>query len=156
VWVKIMSGLTSEDCPFCRMGRHELDHVAVLEDEDVLAVMDLYPATSGHVLILPKQHIENIYDLPEDLGARIMTTAIRVAKGIKETLSQDGLNLIQANEAAGGQTVSHFHLHIVPRYKGDSVVLQFGHGNTPEKIGELERIASLLKSGLSQQRRKIQ
>ena len=89
------------------MGRHELDHVAVLEDKDILVVMDLYPATPGHVLVLPKQHIETTYEIPADLGARIMTTAILVAKAIKEDLSPNGLNLVQSNEAAAGQTVPH-------------------------------------------------
>jgi histidine triad (HIT) family protein len=140
--------LTHEDCPFCKMGRHELDHVAVLEDKEVLAIMDLYPATPGHVLVFPKQHIATLYQMPPDLGARIMTTTIAVAKAIKEKLSPDGLNLIQSDEVAAGQTVSHFHLHIVPRYRGDPVILQFGHGNTPERVTELARIASLLKSKL--------
>jgi histidine triad (HIT) family protein len=148
VEVKMMDRLTNEDCPFCKMARHELDHVAVLEDREVLAVMDLYPATCGHVLVLPKKHIETLYEIPADLGARLMVTAITVAKAIKEKLSPVGLNLIQSNEATAGQTVPHFHLHIVPRYKGDPVILQFGHGNAPEKVTELERIASLVKSGL--------
>jgi histidine triad (HIT) family protein len=153
VEVKMMNRLTNEDCSFCKMARHELEHVAVLEDREVLAIMDLYPATSGHGLVLPKKHIETLYEIPADLGARLMTTAIMVAKAIKEKLYPDGLNLIQSNEAAAGQTVPHFHLHIVPRYKGDPLRLQFGHGNTPEKVTELERVASLLKSGLSPQRK---
>jgi histidine triad (HIT) family protein len=137
------------------MGRHELDHVAVREDNDILVLMDLYPATSGHVLVLPKRHIETLYEMPADLGARLMTTAITVAKAIKEKLSPDGLNLIQSNEVAAGQTVPHFHLHIVPRYKGDPVILQFGHGNTPERVTELERIAFLVKSGLRRERKGV-
>jgi histidine triad (HIT) family protein len=150
-----MDTLTNEDCPFCRMARHELDHVAVLEDREVLAIMDLFPATPGHVLVLPKKHIETLYEMPPDLGARLMATAITMAKAIREKLSPVGVNLIQSNEAAAGQTVPHFHLHVVPRYRGDPVTLQFGHGNTPERVGELERVASLLKSGLSPQKRDI-
>jgi histidine triad (HIT) family protein len=148
-----MDSQAKKNCHFCRMGRNEQDHVAVFEDGKVLAVMDLFPATPGHVLVLPKQHIETLYEMPADLGARIMATAILVAKVIKEKLSPEGLNFIQSNEAAAGQTVPHFHLHIVPRYKGDPVILQFGHGNTPESIGELERIASLIKSGFIPQRK---
>ncbi len=143
-----MNRPTHKDCPFCKIGRHELEHVQVLEDREVLGIMDLYPATPGHVLVLPKKHIETLYEMPADLGAHIMTSTIRLAEVIKEKLSPDGLNLIQSNDTAAGQTVPHFHLHIVPRYKGDSVMLQFGHGNTPEKVTELERIASLVKSGL--------
>ncbi len=148
-----MNRLTDEDCPFCSMGRHELDHVSVIDEKDMLAIMDLFPATPGHVLVFPKHHIKTIYEMPLDLGARLMSTAIMVAKAIKEKLSPDGLNLIQSNEVSAGQTVSHFHLHVVPRYKGDPVILQFGHGATPERTEKLERIASLVKSGLSPKRK---
>ena len=140
--------MSDRDCLFCKMVRNELAHVVVREDNDMLVIMDLYPATPGHMLVLPKQHIETIYAMPADLGARIMTTAIAVAKSIKQRLSPDGLNLIQSNEVSAGQTIPHFHLHIVPRYSNDSVVLRFGHGNTPEDITELERIASLVRDGL--------
>jgi len=140
--------MSDRDCPFCKMVRNELDHVVVLEDNDILVIMDLYPATPGHMLVLPKQHIETIYAMPADLGARIMTTAISIAKVIKQKLSPDGTNLIQSNEVSAGQTVSHFHLHIIPRYKDDRVLLRFGHGKISEKIAELERIASLVKSEL--------
>jgi histidine triad (HIT) family protein len=131
------------------MAKHELKPVVVHEDDEILAIMDLYPATPGHVLILPKQHIEDIFAMPSETGARIMAVAVSIAKVIMEQLHPSGLNLIQANGAAAGQTISHFHLHMVPRYRDDSVTLRFGHGDTPEAIGELERIASLLRSGLN-------
>jgi histidine triad (HIT) family protein len=136
------------NCLFCRIVRRELDHVPVLEDAQVLAIMDLYPATPGHVLVLPKQHIETLYEMPVDVGAQLMTTAIMVAKAIREKLSPVGLNLVQSNGVAAGQVIPHFHLHLVPRYNGDPVSLRFGHENRPERVGELERIASLLKSGI--------
>ena len=148
-----MYDTNEENCTFCRMREHKLSHVALLEDEEVLAVMDLYPAAPGHVLVLPKRHIETIYEMPEDLGAQIMRVAILVAKALKEKLSPNGINLIQSNEAAAGQTVQHFHLHIVPRYKDDRTHLEFGHGNRPENILELERIASILKTGLGEKDR---
>ena len=135
-------------CPFCKMVRHEIPAVRVYEDDDILAIMDLYPATPGHTLVLPKQHVENIYSMSADLGVRIMATTIAISKSIEQQLSPSGLNLIQSNGLAAGQTIPHFHLHIVPRYKGDPVVLRFGHGNVPAKIDELERTASLIRSGL--------
>ena len=91
-----------KNCSFCKMVRHELYAVSVYEDDNILVIMDLYPATPGHVLVLPKQHIENIYSLPEDLASRIMVTASKIAKAIKQQLSPDGLNLIQSNELAAG------------------------------------------------------
>jgi histidine triad (HIT) family protein len=145
----MINSRTKRDCLFCKMSKDKLDHVVVLEDKDILVIMDLYPATPGHLLIFPKIHIETIYEMPPELGSHIMTTAILMAKTVKKKLSPDGLNLIQANEDAAGQTVRHFHLHIVPRYKGDPVILRFGHENIPAKINELERISSILKLGLS-------
>ena len=138
-----------KNCPFCRMVRHELDAVLIHENDEILVIMDLYPATPGHVLVLPKEHIENIYVMPADLGSRIMATAIAVAKAIKQKLSPEGLNLIQANGLAAGQTISHFHLHVVPRYNGDPISLRFGHGNVPAKIDDLEKSASLISEALS-------
>ena len=130
------------------MVSREIPAVIVREDDRLLAIMDLFPATRGHILVVPKQHIENIYLMPLGLGAHIMATAIAVAKTVKQQLSPAGLNLIQSNEAKAGQTIPHFHLHIVPRYYGDPVVLRFGHGNVPEDINRLEEIASLLRSAL--------
>ena len=137
---------SNSDCIFCRMVRHELNAILIQEDEEIFAIMDMYPATSGHVLVLPKQHIRDIYTMPADIGARLMVTAVAIAKTIKQNLSPDGLNLIQSNEIAAGQTIPHFHLHIVPRYKGDPVNLRFGHGIAPAKTEELERIACLIRS----------
>jgi len=141
-----------KNCPFCKMVRHELYAVSVYEDDNILVIMDLYPATPGHVLVLPKQHIENIYSLPEDLASRIMVTASKIAKAIKQQLSPDGLNLIQSNELAAGQTIPHFHLHLAPRYKDDQVVLRFGHGDVPAGTEELEHAALMIRAGLAKQK----
>jgi len=135
-------------CPFCKIAGDRSDSVVVFEDDDILVIMDKYPATPGHMLVLPKNHIETIYEMPSGLGAHIMSTAVLMAKAIKEKLAPDGLNLIQSNETAAGQTIPHFHLHIVPRYKHDKVHLRFGHEHIPAAINELERIASLLKSSI--------
>jgi histidine triad (HIT) family protein len=140
--------LAEKDCPFCKIIAHAAPAAIVCEDEETLAFMDLYPATAGHMLVLPKRHIENIYAMPEELGARIMAMAVALAKAAKHQLSATGLNLVQSNGADAGQTISHFHLHIVPRYSGDPVALKFGHSATPANLDELERLASLLRSAL--------
>jgi histidine triad (HIT) family protein len=137
------------NCPFCKISKHELPAVTIIEDDAIITIMDLYPATPGHILIIPKQHIENIYMMPPDVGSHIMKTAIVVAKAIEQKLRPDGLNLIQANGTAAGQTIPHFHLHLVPRYKDDPVYLEFGHGILPADKVELEDIASKLRSGLN-------
>jgi len=132
------------------VSEERLDCVVVYKDQDIMAIMDLYPATPGHLLILPRKHIETIYEMPPELSAHIMATAVIMAKAIKETLLPEGLNLVQANGAAAGQTIPHFHLHLVPRYQNDTVSLKFGHGNIAENMDELKRIASLLKPGIKQ------
>ena len=118
------------------------------ETADILAIMDLFPATPGHILVLPKRHIETIYTMPEELGAVLIEEAIAISKAVKKKLSPDGLNLVQSNEPAAGQTISHFHLHILPRYQNDSISLRFGHGPVGAKIEDLERIAQLIGSEL--------
>jgi histidine triad (HIT) family protein len=121
-----------------------MDSFVLYESDRVIAVLDLYPATKGHILVLPKDHIANIFDMPTDTGMEIMKAAISLSNTVKEHLHPDGLNLIQSNGTAGGQTIDHFHLHIVPRYKNDGVVLRFGHGSKPADPGELAKLVALL------------
>jgi histidine triad (HIT) family protein len=111
--------------------------------------MDLFPAPPGHILVLPRQHIENIHLMSVDSGARIMATTITVAKAIKQQLSRDGLNLIQSNQLAAGQTIPHFHPHIAPRYGGEQVFLRFDHGDVPAKFADPKHLASLVVSVLA-------
>ncbi len=136
------------NCPFCQIARRKMPAVILDETKDVLAIMDLYPATPGHILVLPKQHIENICSLPNEIGTQIMMLAIALAKAITSQLQPNGLNLIQANGVFAGQTVNHFHLHLVPRYQNDGVILKFGHGSVLAEIRELVEIAAKIKQGL--------
>lgn len=137
-----------KECLFCKIVRHETNAYILHEDKNVLAFLDLYPATHGHILIIPRRHIEDILSLPEALSCRLMKTAVKVSKTIDTILKPDGINLIQANKVAAGQTIQHFHLHIVPRYTGDPVKLLFGHGEKPAGAKELEKLTLLIKSGL--------
>jgi len=148
----IMENQGKIDCTFCKIVENRCASVVVKEDKDIMVIMDLYPATPGHALILPKRHIETIYEMPPDLGAGIISTAAVMARAIKKMLSPDGINLIQANGEAAGQTINHFHLHLVPRYWGDRVHLKFGHGDIAEKVDEMTRIASLLKIALNHEK----
>ena len=108
--------------------------------------MDLYPATKRHAMVLPRRHVEDIYSMPEDLASRIMAIAIDVAKSIKLAMSPDGLNLVQANGTAAGQTNRHFHLHVIPRYHGDRVNLRFGRTALPESLESLRKTAALVRA----------
>ena len=140
--------MSQPDCTFCRIVRHDLPAAVLYEDADVVALLDRYPATPGHMLVLPKAHIEDIFTLSSDLGSNIMRVAIALAHAMRRQLSPAGVNLIQANGVAAGQTIPHFHLHLVPRNPDDSVTLQFGHGGQPADSGDLERLAALIRSGL--------
>jgi len=135
-------------CILCAIARHEADAAILYESDSVIAMLDLYPATRGHTLVLPKNHIRTVFDMPAKTGAEIMKTAILLSNAIQRGLHPDGLNLIQSNGLAGGQTIDHFHLHIVPRYKDDGVVLKFGHGSQAAEPGELSRAAASIRQNL--------
>jgi histidine triad (HIT) family protein len=137
-----------EGCTLCGIANHKIPAAIIHEDDDIIAILDLFPATTGHALILPKSHIEDIYSLPEGVGGKIMAAAIRLSTSIRSTLAPQGLNLIQANGTAAGQTIRHFHLHLVPRYDRDGVSLQFGHGMAAEDAGELNGVAALIRKEL--------
>ncbi len=136
----------TDSCLFCSLASHQTEAAIVYEHERAMAVMDLYPATRGHTMVFPRQHVEDIYSMPGDLGGQIMAVAIEVAKSIKLEMSPDGLNLVQANGSAAGQTNQHFHLHVIPRYHGDRVSLRLGRTALPERVENLKETAALIRS----------
>lgn len=107
------------DCIFCKLANGEFPTNTVYEDDNYRVILDNGPATKGHALVLPKQHYENLFDIPEDVLAGAVVVGKKVAKTLKEKLGCDGLNLVQNNGEAAGQTVMHFHLHVIPRYNND-------------------------------------
>ncbi len=108
-----------ENCIFCKIAAGEIPSNTIYEDDSFRVILDLGPATKGHALVLPKNHYADLYEIPEDVLAGATKVAKKVAGTMKEKLSCDGLNLVQNNGEAAGQTVMHFHLHIIPRYKDD-------------------------------------
>ena len=111
--------MKKEDCIFCKRANGEIPSKTLYEDGDFRVILDLGPATKGHALILPKDHAANLYELPDELAQKILPLAKKMAVQLKETLQCDGLNLVQNNGEVAGQTVHHFHMHLIPRYKGD-------------------------------------
>lgn len=111
--------MKQDDCIFCKIAAGEIPSKTLYEDEKFRVILDLGPATKGHSLILPKDHAANLYELPEETAAEAMKLAKSMALLLREKLQCDGLNLVQNNGETAGQTVSHFHLHLIPRYKGD-------------------------------------
>ncbi len=111
--------MTDKDCIFCKIADGQIPSKTIYEDEDFRVILDLAPATKGHALILPKNHYANIYELPEEVAVKVMILAKKMAIQMTEKLQCDGFNLIQNNGETAGQTVFHFHMHLIPRYKGD-------------------------------------
>ena len=134
------------DCVFCGIVAGRIPSTKVHEDELTLAFMDIGEVNPGHVLVAVKPHVENIYGLDETLAAAVLQTAARVARAVKKTYSPEGLTLYQANGSAAGQTVYHFHLHIVPRYEKDGMNLTWPVNNPPRE--QLEANAAKLRAAL--------
>jgi len=111
------------DCVFCAIAEGKTPAEVVFEDGETLAFMDINPANPGHTLVIPKQHIRDIYELDEQTAAAVMRTTVHVARAIRKALQPDGMNLVQSNERAGGQVIFHFHMHIIPRWHGDGLRL---------------------------------
>lgn len=111
--------MKQDDCIFCKIAAGEIPSKTLYEDEKFRVILDLGPATKGHSLILPKDHAADLYELSEKTAADVMKLAKSMALLLREKLRCDGLNVVQNNGEAAGQTVSHFHLHLIPRYKGD-------------------------------------
>lgn len=107
------------ECIFCKIAAGEIPSKTIYENEQFRVIMDISPATKGHALILPKEHYANLYEIPEEVAADAMKLAKKLAKKMTDALQCDGFNLIQNNGEVAGQTVFHFHMHLIPRYKND-------------------------------------
>lgn len=138
--------MKKDDCIFCKLANGDIPVDAVYEDDVVKVIFDAGPASEGHVLILPKEHADGIYDLTDAQAEHIFKTAKKIAIAMRATLDYDGMNVVQNNGEAAGQTVFHFHMHLIPRYKGDDVNVGWKPGSLSDekRAGLLEKI----KSGL--------
>ncbi len=138
--------MTDANCIFCRIAGGEIPSSTVYEDEQFRVILDLSPATKGHALILTKEHYANIYEIDENVLRDLIVLAKKVAKAMKETLGCDGVNVVQNNGEAAGQTVFHFHMHIIPRYENDSQQIGWKPGESdPDEQTELaKKIAGAL------------
>lgn len=115
--------MRDDNCIFCKIANGDIPSKEIYEDEEFKVILDVGPATKGHALILPKNHYRDLYELPDEAAAKVMLLAKKLAAGISEKLSCDGFNLVQNNGETAGQTVFHFHLHLIPRYKDDGQTL---------------------------------
>lgn len=131
--------MKDDNCIFCKIANGEIPSVSPYEDEDFKVIFDLNPASKGHALILPKQHFANLYELDDETASKVLKVAKRVTGALKEELGCDGYNLVQNNGEAAGQTVFHFHMHLIPRYKGDTVNVTWTPGTMDKE--EMEKLA---------------
>lgn len=126
-----------DHCVFCKIVAKQIPAALVHEDEHTLAFMDIGQVNPGHVLVAVKRHAENIYALDDAQAAGVFRAAARVARAIRDAFSPEGLSVYQANGSAAGQTVFHFHVHLVPRHERDGMELSWPVKNPPrEKLAE--------------------
>lgn len=126
--------MKDENCIFCKILAGEIPSTAVYEDDDFKAILDVNPAARGHAIILPKNHAANIYELPDEDASKIMVVAKKIATAIEKAYHCDGVNILQNNGEAAGQTVFHLHVHVIPRFKGDTVNIGWKQGDMPEDL----------------------
>ncbi len=108
-----------DDCIFCKLANGVYPTNSIYEDNQFNVILDAGPATRGHALIIPKEHYANLYELPDDVAGNVMILAKKMATHMTEKLHCDGFNLVQNNGPCAGQTVFHFHYHLIPRYEDD-------------------------------------
>lgn len=137
-----------DNCIFCRILKGETEATFVYQDDRVVAFADLFPLEEGHLLVVPKAHVENIYGLEEDIAGHLFRVTSRIAKAMKTVMKPDGITILQANERAGGQEVFHFHLHILPR-KLFRRVFKINVTRTQSPRHDLERIFAPLRQALT-------
>lgn len=136
-----------DDCIFCKILADEIPSTVVYEDDLFRAILDVNPAARGHIIILPKNHAANLFELPDEEASKILIVAKKIAKAVMETYHCDGINILQNNGEASGQTVFHLHVHVIPRFEGDRDHINIGWkpGDTPE---DLQAIAEEIKANL--------
>lgn len=126
-----------DNCIFCKIANGEIKSNVVYEDNDFIAILDLSPATKGHVLLIPKTHAANLLELPDDVASKVLPIAKKIISAQKDVLGFTNYNLIQNNGRIAGQTVDHYHLHLIPRYSIDEISLWAPHEDDPSVTKEL-------------------
>lgn len=135
-----------EECIFCKIANGMIPSHTLYEDEDFKVIFDLSPATKGHALILPKKHFDNIYQMDDNTSSKVFTVAKKMSIAMTKAFNCDGFNLIQNNGKCAGQSVFHFHMHLIPRYDGDNAINMWKPSETTDI--ELEKLEKQVKEQL--------
>lgn len=138
--------MINENCIFCKIAGGQIPSTTLYEDEQFRVILDLGPASKGHALILPKEHYADVCALDGEIAAKVLPLAARIGEAMKKSLGCAGFNLVQNNGKAAGQTVFHFHMHVIPRYEdGPDMVSWAPQSASPE---ELQAVADMIRSNL--------
>ena len=138
--------MKDNNCIFCKIAAGEIPSKTIYEDDKFRVIMDLGAASEGHALILPKDHYANLMELDEETASSVLSLAGKISRAMMKSLDCDGLNLVQNNGEEAGQTVMHFHLHMIPRYKGGNEVIEWKPGSPSAE--ELEETAAKIREAL--------
>ena len=139
--------MKNDNCIFCKIANGDIPTMTLYEDEDFRIIFDASPATIGHALILPKDHVANVFEISDELQAKAYKLAKKAAAVLTEVFKADGINILQNNNEAAGQSVFHFHIHLIPRYAGDKAMMSWAPGEQNKEALEagLAKIRELLK-----------
>jgi histidine triad (HIT) family protein len=135
------------DCPFCQIVAGDLPSTRVYEDDRVIAILDIFPATRGHALVIPRAHAADLAGVDRDDLCACAMAAQLLAERATRGLSADGVTILQSNGAAAWQTVFHYHVHVIPRYAGDPLVLPWTPNGSQAPVDELESIRQAYSLG---------
>ena len=124
------------DCIFCMLAGGQIPTATLYEDDDFRVILDLGPATKGHALILPKAHYADLTEIPEELAGKATGVAKKIVTAMKVALPCDGYNVVQNNGEAAGQTVFHYHVHLIPRYANDHAGVSWKPGELTDAVKE--------------------
>lgn len=132
--------MATDDCIFCKIIAGDIPCFKLYEDAHTLAFMDINPANRGHALAIPRQHEPDLLESSDETLAATIATARKVARAVQATVEPDGINLVQANGPGAAQSVFHLHLHVIPRFEGDDLKLNWG---VPPRPGDMDEIKAL-------------
>ncbi|HTQ77835.1 MAG TPA: HIT family protein [Burkholderiales bacterium] len=134
------------DCVFCRIVAGQIPSTRVHEDEHTLAFMDIGHVNPGHTLVAVKRHAANVFELEEAQAEAVARAIVKISRALRKTFEPEGLSVYQANGKAAGQTVFHYHVHLLPRHKGDGMELVWPAKNPPRET--LEQYAARIRAAL--------
>lgn len=128
------------DCIFCKIIKGEIPSATIFEDDEFKVILDRFPSGEGHVLIIPKNHVANIFEIDEEQAGRLFKLAVKVSKVMKDVLGFENMNVLQNNGEVAGQSVFHFHMHLIPRYENDGINIKWNPTEPTDEDIEAVRI----------------